>query len=99
MTFQSKGQSKVKVKQSKLFVFASPLSYQYVTIYLSRLLLFFRTTLFIAFRFTPPNLKSNIQTNCESTVPSRSKRLRSIQFQEINIRENSSRILGLYINL
>ena len=27
------------------------------------------------------------------------ERLRSIQFQEINIRENSSRILGLYINL
>ena len=49
----SKVPSKAKVKQSKLFVFASPLSYQYVTIYLSKLLLFFRTTLFIAFRFTP----------------------------------------------
>ena len=52
-TVQSKVPSKAKVKQSKLFVFASPLSYQYVTIYLSKLLLFFRTTLFIAFRFTP----------------------------------------------
>lgn len=52
-TVQSKVQSKAKVKQSKLFVFASPLSYQYVTIYLSKLLPFFRTTLFIAFRFTP----------------------------------------------
>ena len=52
-TVQSKVPSKAKVKQSKLFVFASPLSYQYVTIYLSKLLLFFPTTIFIAFRFTP----------------------------------------------
>lgn len=52
-TVQSKVPSKAKVKQSKLFVFASPLSYQYETIYLSKLLLFFPTTLFIAFRFTP----------------------------------------------
>lgn len=62
-TVQSKVSSKAKVKQSKLFVFASPLSYQYVTIYLSKLLPFFRTTLFIAFRFTPLTLLTIHITN------------------------------------
>lgn len=68
-TVQSKVSSKAKVKQSKLFVFASPLSYQYVTIYLSKLFPFFRTTLFIAFRFTPlthilKTIKSTQNTKC-----------------------------------
>lgn len=80
-TVQSKVPSKAKVKQSKLFVFASPLSYQYVTIYLSKLLLFFPTTIFIAFRFTPPlflttNANSVIKTACaeQSTSLSISQR-------------------------
>lgn len=64
-TVQSKVPSKAKVKQSKLFVFASPLSYQYVTIYLSKLLLFFPTTLFIAFRFTPLITHHNLYVHPE----------------------------------
>lgn len=52
-TVQSKVPSKAKVKQSKLFVFASPLSYQCATIYLSKPFLFSCATPFIAFRFTP----------------------------------------------
>lgn len=52
-TVQSKVPSKAKVKQSKLFVFPSLLSYSIITICISKLFHLCGITQFIAFRFTP----------------------------------------------
>lgn len=63
---QSKAQSKVKVKQSKLFVLAHPLSHQNLTIWNTKALPFTQENSIYRISFYPPYWKSDTKwTNME----------------------------------